>query len=328
MGASPTTLERATDATTWVVDWSDVEHRSFERAMAQLSPRPVVRRTTPVRLSVGEVPYLVRSRPRYARMATASLLRGPGPVVVWQPAAAMLAGSLPRRTSRLVGLNPLLRSERRGLRERVGRRGLAGLDEVVSFSSVSVDELVALGAPAGRTHHVPLGIDPRSRSARDGGYLLAAGRSQRDWQTLSEAARLVEAEVRVLGPSGLDELAGCTIAPDDGAGTYDALLGGATALVVPLVATSLHAGTQAVLNALARGVPVVATRNAGTVDYVRPSWGHLVEPGDVRALARAMAAVVEDETATAELAANAHAAVEREFSLDRFVREVEAIARS
>lgn len=312
-----------TAATTWLVDWSDLEDAAYRPAMA---PTSVVRRARPLQLHPGELSYRVRSRPRFVRMALEAAVTGPGPVLVWQPAAAVLAGSLPRRTSRLVGLNPLLRTERHGMRERLGRRGLAGLDVVVSYSSAAMNDLVRHGAPAAATHNVPMGIGARSPARRDGGYLLAAGASQRDWATLSRAAALVDVEVRVLGPSGLAMLPNTTVVSGNGKTTFETLLDGALAVIVPLVDTTMQAGTLAVLNALARGVPVVATRNPGTVDYVRPSWGRLVAAGDVAALGAAMDEVAAGGAPSEQMAVQARAAVLEHFSVERFVRQVEALA--
>lgn len=74
----------------------------------------------------------------------------------------------------------------------------------------------------------------------------------------------------------------------------------------------------ALMEAMARGVPVVASRLSGIPELVQDGvTGLLVEPGDPYALAAAMARVLEDDTLAAELALRARELVERSFNLER-----------
>jgi colanic acid/amylovoran biosynthesis glycosyltransferase len=72
----------------------------------------------------------------------------------------------------------------------------------------------------------------------------------------------------------------------------------------------------ALMEAMAAGVPVVATRLSGIPELVQDgATGLLVEPRDPAALAAALERLLADETLAAELARNARALVERSFSL-------------
>jgi colanic acid/amylovoran biosynthesis glycosyltransferase len=74
----------------------------------------------------------------------------------------------------------------------------------------------------------------------------------------------------------------------------------------------------ALMEAMASGVPVVASRLSGIPELVRDGvTGLLVEPGDARGLAAAMAAALEDDALAAGLALRARELVERSFSLTR-----------
>ena len=74
----------------------------------------------------------------------------------------------------------------------------------------------------------------------------------------------------------------------------------------------------ALMEALAMGRPVVSTRIAGIPELVQDG-GILVPPGDARALAHAMRALLEDRRRAAEMGARGRAFVEREFALSACV---------
>jgi glycosyltransferase involved in cell wall biosynthesis len=72
----------------------------------------------------------------------------------------------------------------------------------------------------------------------------------------------------------------------------------------------------ALMEAMAAGVPVVATRLSGIPELVQDGvTGLLVEPHDPPALAAALERLLADDALAAELAHNARALVERSFSL-------------
>ena len=94
------------------------------------------------------------------------------------------------------------------------------------------------------------------------------------------------------------------------------------------VLTSRHEGLpRAVVEALAAGVPVVATAVDGTPEVVRHGInGLLAVPGDVEGLARAVARLLGDPELRHRMAAAAPEGLEA-FDIDRMVREQEALYR-
>jgi colanic acid/amylovoran biosynthesis glycosyltransferase len=100
-----------------------------------------------------------------------------------------------------------------------------------------------------------------------------------------------------------------------------ATLAGAGVFVLPsirLPSGRMEGIPVALMEAMASGVPVVASRLSGIPELVQDGvTGLLVEPGHPRALAAAMARVLDDDTLAAELALRARELVERSFSLTR-----------
>jgi glycosyltransferase involved in cell wall biosynthesis len=76
-----------------------------------------------------------------------------------------------------------------------------------------------------------------------------------------------------------------------------------------------------ILEAMAAGLPVVATEVGGTPEIVDASTGRLVPARDPRGLAAALAAIAADESLRRTLGRHARARVEERFTLDRMVRE-------
>jgi glycosyltransferase involved in cell wall biosynthesis len=76
-----------------------------------------------------------------------------------------------------------------------------------------------------------------------------------------------------------------------------------------------------ILEAMAAGLPVVATHVGGTPEIVDSTCGRLVPSRDPDALAGMLAALARDPALRRELGREARARVEQRFTLDRMVRE-------
>ena len=77
-----------------------------------------------------------------------------------------------------------------------------------------------------------------------------------------------------------------------------------------------------ILEAMAAGLPVVATRVGGTPEIVDDTCGRLVPARDPEALAAALAELARDRGASPRRSGRgARARVEQHFTLDRMVRE-------
>jgi glycosyltransferase involved in cell wall biosynthesis len=100
----------------------------------------------------------------------------------------------------------------------------------------------------------------------------------------------------------------------------------ATAVSV-LAATGGEGLPNAMLESMAAGVPVVATRVGGSTEVIRHDGveGLLVPPGDARSMARAIGALLEDAELARRIGHEGRRWVQERFSLGHMVRETERL---
>jgi glycosyltransferase involved in cell wall biosynthesis len=97
----------------------------------------------------------------------------------------------------------------------------------------------------------------------------------------------------------------------------DALLAGCDVFVHPSLADAFP---TVLLEAMAAGLPVVASRVGGIPEIVQPGvTGELVPPGDPHALAAALNALLADRSTMARMSAAAQERAQREFSAEAWL---------
>ena len=102
-------------------------------------------------------------------------------------------------------------------------------------------------------------------------------------------------------------------------------LGGSDIFVLTSVSEGLGI---AILEAMATGLPVVATQVGGIPELLHPDYSTMVPSGDPSSLARALSDWSRSDSSRLECAAEAsRRAVEQRFSLDRFVDELQETYR-
>jgi glycosyltransferase involved in cell wall biosynthesis len=313
----------------WLVDWSDEEDDQFRAAWQAAGISARVLRGRPLGPTVGTALHRLQSWPTYLWLAERGLREAStGAIVAWQPLAGAVAGLLGRRRAqRLLILNPILRNGDGSARQRMILSGLRRADSIVMYSRGACEMGVALGLDPGKLRYVPLGVNARrQRVSRPGTYFLAAGKDYRDWATLAEAATPLDVVVKVAGLGTQSRAEGLQIVHPKNRRAFLDLLEGAAALVVPLQGADRQAGQLAILDAMSLGRAVIATRGMGTEDYVTPQTGILVPPRDHAALREAIVALRDPELARS-MGEAALAAAQKTFSLERFVRAIDAEAR-
>jgi glycosyltransferase involved in cell wall biosynthesis len=99
------------------------------------------------------------------------------------------------------------------------------------------------------------------------------------------------------------------------------ILGAAAVSVLPSFSEGI---SNTLLESMAAGAPVVATRVGGTPEIIEDGkHGLLVPPGDAKALADSICIILESPQLAAQLSGEARRRVDAEFSFDNMVRETE-----
>lgn len=195
---------------------------------------------------------------------------------------------------------------------------------LLTNSSAEVDASVRrFGIPADRVRYVPLhtNVLHPEMSTEDSNFALSAGATRRDFATLIEAARqipfpltLVCAADQPLPDALPSHVTVRRAIPRD---EYLRLVRTCSFMIVPLLPTERATGQVVVLEAMAFGKPVIATRAAGTTDLIaHETTGLLVPPFDVGALAHAIQRMAHDRNFRSKLGRAAFEHVLRAHTVD------------
>lgn len=165
----------------------------------------------------------------------------------------------------------------------------------------------------------------------DGNYIIAAGRSFRDYRTLLEALQGTNIRAIIVGGAGAVKnysgIENIQVMENIPVTTLNTLIMKSRAVVVPLEDRRISVGQSVVLQAMSFGKTVIATRTVGTVDYIRHlETGILVPPYDVAAMKAALISV-EDEPLRRRLGGAARMYVEQNHLPHHYTRAIREALR-
>jgi len=162
----------------------------------------------------------------------------------------------------------------------------------------------------------------RVRQVRPDAYFLAVGecftRGDGEFRVDHEYRRILDDKVKSLGLT--DRIRFTGLRKD-----VPEVLAAAAVSVLPSVSEGI---SNSLLESMAAGIPVVATRVGGTPEVIQDGvHGLLVSPGDARAVADAILAILGDAELAARLGANGRRRAKEEFSFEAVVRRTEDLYR-
>jgi glycosyltransferase involved in cell wall biosynthesis len=206
---------------------------------------------------------------------------------------------------------------------RVHRFICSSREEVAYYRSL-------FGGDPRRFAFVPLPTDERLLGLPNpprGDFIIAAGRVYRDFPLLAQAVAGTGIRTIIVRDKNSAKLE--NLPPEVSVITempFDDLIrevARARIVVVPLTPQRISTGQTFLLQAMAVRAPIVATRTAGTEDYVVDrDNGWLVPPRDVEALRAALLGLWNDPATAAALGESARATVVRQHRWTHYAREI------
>lgn len=212
------------------------------------------------------------------------------------------------------------------------------VDKVICHSSLEVDRYKKL-FPHSRAEffYIPYGLhiwgrekvgSPAMSGIAKCPYILAAGRSGRDYATLFEAIAPLPIALHVVCDSDA-ALAGMNI-PENVLllrNCYDEEyvneLRSALFVVIPLKVNDISAGQMVLIQAMAFSKPTIITRTPTVEEYVTDGrQSLLVSQGSAMELRAAIERLLSDKTLVEQLAANAKADFEAKFCMKAYVKHL------
>ena len=195
-----------------------------------------------------------------------------------------------------------------------------------------------LGIPAHRLRRIAFHADerfyrPLPHAPVQDGQVCSAGLEWRDYPTLLAAvADTPDVSVKLAAASPWskhrDETADRALPPNVEARRYEYgelrdLYAQSSFTVVPLYENDFQAGVTTMLEAMAMGKAVIATRTSGQTDVIEDGENGLtVAPGDVAGWRQAIARLQQDAALRERLGRSARQWVEQQASLDRWVAQI------
>ena len=187
-----------------------------------------------------------------------------------------------------------------------------------------------------KVKYVPFHTDPEFLNPiciETDNYILAAGRTFRDYETFFSAVEELDVQaIVVTSPQGLNHRPvpkNIQIIYELSLSEFTEMMRRSLIVVVPLQDRKISVGQSVVLQAMAMGKPVIATRTNGTVDYIdHMTNGVLVEPYNKDNLKNAISMLSKNRDLRETLARNGRESIIRKHLPQHyFERTVELLKR-
>jgi glycosyltransferase involved in cell wall biosynthesis len=215
------------------------------------------------------------------------------------------------------------------------------IDRLLCYASSEERHIVEkLGMPAAKVRRIAYHADVQffrpADEAREPDLLCAAGQLLRDYDSLVEAVRGQPVRLRIAAGSpwiASEMRPGSALPPNVEWRRYDRfelreLYARSSVAVVPLLQNDYQTGISTILEMMAMGKCVIATRTRGQTDTIVDGvTGIYVPPGDPIALREAIAKALAQPDEAKRIGEAARRFVEKEASLERFVARIAETVR-
>jgi glycosyltransferase involved in cell wall biosynthesis len=201
------------------------------------------------------------------------------------------------------------------------RLALSPVDRLITFSRSEYSFWEKYLGFSGRICYVPLGVDIDffQPTEQTGDYIFSAGGAERDYPTLLSAFEQINVKLALLARGNVTKEVKLTenveLIPAVSDTRYRDLLSQAKFVVIPLKNVAATFGGTTILEAMAAGKAVVASRAGGAAEYiVDGETGILVQPGNVNELKQKIIFLLEHPEEAERIGKNARQAAEMKFN--------------
>lgn len=157
-------------------------------------------------------------------------------------------------------------------------------------------------------------------------YFFSGGTSNRDYSTLMSVALKIKYNFVVActrkDVAGMNVPDNIRIFYDAYGEKFDLLMKSSYAVVLTLKNPDISSGQIVLLKAMEIGKPIVATRSAGTQDYVDETCAFLVEPQNTEELQRVLKFIIENPEEAQNRTIRAKRKYQENFTIRRFASSV------
>lgn len=165
------------------------------------------------------------------------------------------------------------------------------------------------------------------RYVQGAGYILSAGKTDRDYSTLAKAVEGLDVKVVVVSDEynikGIEFPPNVEVHCNIPYEKYIELLLGCSLVVVPLKKRVKSTGQVVFLEAMALGKPVIATLATGTIDYIEQNvTGVLIPPENIDALKHAIEEFINNRNSYEKIAVNALDKVKCKYTFEHFTQNI------
>jgi glycosyltransferase involved in cell wall biosynthesis len=211
----------------------------------------------------------------------------------------------------------------RGWKRAAARAAFKGVDRFVVHSTAEIDRVSEfLDLQPGKVEFVPLQRAPIPIVAGEetvSPFIVAMGSANRDYATFLAAAEIAKIPCKIVASprviDGLQIPANVSVESGLSPSQCHELVQKSRLSVVPLLDPNVASGQVTVVESMRMERAVIATKSAGTTDYVRNGTnGVLVPPHDPEALANAMVELWDDDAARRKYARDATIFAEESLS--------------
>ena len=164
-------------------------------------------------------------------------------------------------------------------------------------------------------------------------FIFSGGRTYRDYDTLLKAVAGTSIPTVIVSSGTFCPSMGLppnvTLIRELPIADFNRMLGRCRVLILPLEDKEISTGQIVLLQAMALGKAIVATKTSGTVDYIEDGVnGLLVPPSDPEKLRKAIVGLMRDDGMIARLGANARKSAREKYLPQQYLERVAALLGS